>query len=250
VVIAYSARDLTYDRDILDGVLGILLLFETSEFPIYHFYGVPIFRILWAPGQHITLSADSVHGFALALLWNLQKPASRRQGFPTWSWTGWKERVLGGGLPVIGGEISTMSAHCYCSGDQPEVLFSGEHLNDGRPLGWASFLRHLASKDGMLGLAPILTLQVWTVNLQFTFFQQRDTGFFPYNFFARLDVGASHTSSRRSALGLTSDPYLYFPLRPTLEIQEKGLLHKRLQTETFEGLILGCGGGEILILDF
>lgn len=31
---AYSARDLTYDRDILDGVLGILRLLETSEFSI------------------------------------------------------------------------------------------------------------------------------------------------------------------------------------------------------------------------
>jgi hypothetical protein len=125
------------------------------------------------------------------------------------------------------GRIPTTPTHCYCSGNQPEVLFSGEHLNGGRPLGWASFLRQLASKDGMLGLTPILTLQVWTVNLLFTFFQQSDTGFFLHNFFARLDVGASHTSSRRSALGLTSNPYLYFPLRPTLEITREWIVTKK-----------------------
>ncbi|OCK97834.1 HET-domain-containing protein [Cenococcum geophilum 1.58] len=94
----YSEKALTYQSDILRGMLGIFRAFEKFSYPIHHILGVPIEFDMdltyWKQQGAIykqyraypwKLSAS----FARGLCWSLQSPAPRRDGFPSWSWTGW-----------------------------------------------------------------------------------------------------------------------------------------------------------------
>ncbi|CAO2651670.1 Nn.00g042400.m01.CDS01 [Neocucurbitaria sp. VM-36] len=94
-VAGYSGRALTYEADILDAFRGIL-----SRAPFYTYYGIPI-----APQDHPSHLGD-VHsfniGFARGLFWsphwssipNGRINLTRRPGFPSWSWVGWKGKAM------------------------------------------------------------------------------------------------------------------------------------------------------------
>src|SRR4051812_44085518 len=77
-VTKYTQRSLPYDSDILNGISGILRMFEDGASPVKNFYGVPI----------------SGTDFSLGLWWTLERPLKRRTGFPSWSWTGWIGAVM------------------------------------------------------------------------------------------------------------------------------------------------------------
>ncbi|KAF5011623.1 hypothetical protein FDECE_2286 [Fusarium decemcellulare] len=62
---AYAGRALTYERDILRTFEGVLEYFQGVLGP--HIWGVP------------------EDGFGEALLWQIEKPNSRRKGYPSWS---------------------------------------------------------------------------------------------------------------------------------------------------------------------
>jgi hypothetical protein len=80
----YSGRKLTYASDILNGVWGVLRTFQHAEDPIRHYWGVPVYY------------KPSHYDFIAGLAWDLSKPAQRRPGFPSWSWTGWIGQVKPG----------------------------------------------------------------------------------------------------------------------------------------------------------
>ena len=70
-VALYSYRTMTKDEDALNAFLGVLQVLET----VYEdgfFWGLPVADFQWA------------------LLWQANYPPKRREGFPTWSWAGWK----------------------------------------------------------------------------------------------------------------------------------------------------------------
>lgn len=82
----YNARELTYDTDALNAFLGVLRAYEkrptpTSKPLIIHIYGVPIDAL-----------DDWPKCAAEGLSWNVYqwKKVERRNGFPSWSWVGWK----------------------------------------------------------------------------------------------------------------------------------------------------------------
>lgn len=88
-IFEYSQRassGLTYQSDALNGVVGILRTFATMKPPIAHVCGVPILI-----NPHIARSGtwDPAAGLAMGLGWELTQAAERRDGFPSWSWTGW-----------------------------------------------------------------------------------------------------------------------------------------------------------------
>lgn len=92
---AYSMRTLSLPSDALNAMLGILqLLAEKETRPIYHVCGVPILR-LEGPSPRVVKHWSPLDGFINGLCWRLQKPAHRRLGFPSWSWTGWDGVVRG-----------------------------------------------------------------------------------------------------------------------------------------------------------
>lgn len=82
----YSSRSLTYDSDSLNAILGILRVFEKGDPPIYHHLGIPLF------GAHDGSSLDGswILTYSLSLVWDFGTASERRNGFPSWSWVGWK----------------------------------------------------------------------------------------------------------------------------------------------------------------
>ncbi|KAI0383276.1 HET-domain-containing protein [Hypomontagnella monticulosa] len=68
MLIEYSGRQLTYDEDVLNAVLGILQLLEGQGF--YSAWGVLTTRMLYE--------------------WYHKSPTKRRRGFPSWSYLGWE----------------------------------------------------------------------------------------------------------------------------------------------------------------
>ena len=67
----YSYRRMTNDEDALHALFGILQRLQ-SLYTKGFFSGIPVEDLHWG------------------LLWQSQGPPTRRPGFPTWSWAGWK----------------------------------------------------------------------------------------------------------------------------------------------------------------
>jgi len=75
----YSKRSLTHSADILNGMLGIFRAFEQGRNSVCHLYGLPFH----------TEDSRTLPTFSESLRWTLEAPSERREGFPSWSWTGW-----------------------------------------------------------------------------------------------------------------------------------------------------------------
>ncbi|KFY64180.1 hypothetical protein V496_03416 [Pseudogymnoascus sp. VKM F-4515 (FW-2607)] len=90
--------NLTDPSDILEGILGILSAFERGTLKLRHHAGIPFLP----PRPKVArLSRDnwtSSMGFSYGLCWDLEKPSTKRDGFPSWSWTGWEKPVVRWGL--------------------------------------------------------------------------------------------------------------------------------------------------------
>ena len=71
----FSARDLTYESDAQAAFAGATEIMDAA-FPGGLLHGMPIFF------------------FDIALLWRPKKSACRREGEPSWSWTGWKDGTI------------------------------------------------------------------------------------------------------------------------------------------------------------
>lgn len=83
LIAEYTTRQLTYESDILNAMLGIFDGLSERKPPIHHMCGVPVL-----------VGRDSLlGGFTRGLCWALLEPGTRRQGFPSWSWTGWRGSV-------------------------------------------------------------------------------------------------------------------------------------------------------------
>lgn len=72
----YSARKLSYESDILNGIHGVFHTFELRYPGFSHLWGIPV----WDGESRL---------FVNGLLWAATIPSKRRTGFPSWSWTGW-----------------------------------------------------------------------------------------------------------------------------------------------------------------
>lgn len=83
----YCRRDLSYDSDSLNALLGVLNHNASDSakrtFPIIHLWGVPIQKV------STQLDVDP----EMYLLWNHKSISRRRTGFPTWTWAGWAGRL-------------------------------------------------------------------------------------------------------------------------------------------------------------
>lgn len=102
----YTSRDLSFTGDILNGMLGIFSAFRQqavaaksrrSSRRVLQIAGIPI-----APNDDLNTynpidppiaDMSREQQFLTGLSWNLSKPAQRRAGFPSWSWTSWHGTV-------------------------------------------------------------------------------------------------------------------------------------------------------------
>ncbi|KAK5655511.1 hypothetical protein OQA88_5782 [Cercophora sp. LCS_1] len=85
-----------YPTDILDAFKGIL-----SKAPFFSYWGIPIAIYDTAPECNQLSPREIELGFLRCLLWSpsfdykkgFGVPLTRRQGFPSWTWAGWKGSV-------------------------------------------------------------------------------------------------------------------------------------------------------------
>ena len=78
----FSARDLSYDTDALDAILGALHTISD----IHQIWGVPL--VFPDEIQKPEVISDD-ESYSIALMWHHFKPARRRHGFPSWYSIGW-----------------------------------------------------------------------------------------------------------------------------------------------------------------
>lgn len=90
ILSSYSGRDLSFERDALNAVLGTLTTFR--QHGIDHCWGVP-FRSI-TPEEERFCSSGDVAIDRIALLWISVFPFRRREGFPRWSPLGWAGGIL------------------------------------------------------------------------------------------------------------------------------------------------------------
>ncbi|MCJ1446859.1 MAG: hypothetical protein MMC23_007366 [Stictis urceolatum] len=88
----YTGRELKYDSDALNGVLGIFRHFEGAKIPLHHFWGIPL---LTSTRDLSSSDMSSMQGFLFGLCWTLERGGThiRRPLFPSWSWTGWSSQA-------------------------------------------------------------------------------------------------------------------------------------------------------------
>ncbi|KAF2114187.1 heterokaryon incompatibility protein-domain-containing protein [Lophiotrema nucula] len=169
----YSQRELSWASDILKGILGVLRNFELGPLQIRHILGVPLFPFN-ADGRPASLDSMrmqsgntqsgryDVAAFCLGLCWRSRRPYHRREGFPSWSWTGWF------------GPADWRTIQWYHDGvDQgdPSILVR-VRLLDKRIIEWADFF------ESYFQLAPQLSgellISAWVLDIHFPESEQWD----------------------------------------------------------------------------
>lgn len=95
LIVNYSGRSLTFEKDYLNAFTGIARHLATSKFSIFHLSGLP-----FPSPIHLCDSQDNRTYLSLSLLWVHDQydssglaTRSRRSLFPSWSWTGWDGKV-------------------------------------------------------------------------------------------------------------------------------------------------------------
>lgn len=78
----YTQKELSNDSDILNGFQGILS-YCAQRYNSINLWGIAVGSNGF-PTENI---------FLYSLFWTLEKPGTRRKGFPSWSWAGWRGAV-------------------------------------------------------------------------------------------------------------------------------------------------------------
>ena len=107
----FSARDLSYDTDALDAILGALNTIGT----IHQVWGVPL-EFQGESSRPGVMSGDGT--YYIALMWYHREPARRRHGFPSWSSIGWAG-VIGVYHPVKASTLLGISVTHATAGKRP-----------------------------------------------------------------------------------------------------------------------------------
>ncbi|KAG9203836.1 hypothetical protein G6514_001997 [Epicoccum nigrum] len=136
----YSQRQMSYDSDALNAILGTLNKF--TRHAIHHIWGVPMRLPLYEVSNQLLTDGSTLAQYnadvqsfstggqvpshpkdSIALLWHNRSPCYRRTGFPSWSPLGWKEEfpwIPQQGIgwssrqtpSALGGDFLTLLASC------------------------------------------------------------------------------------------------------------------------------------------
>jgi hypothetical protein len=89
MLVQYTNRDLTYDSDALNAIVGALNTLNDGKSGVYHIWGL-LFEVEMEP----PFAEDRVTGIVnIGIFWKHPSPCHRRVGFPSWSPLGWKGNV-------------------------------------------------------------------------------------------------------------------------------------------------------------
>ena len=152
-IVHYSERELTKPSDIIKGILGTLQSFE-RRYEIPHCWGTPSMSRLYGTTPQRALFVDG-------LCWyHTETQFSRRIGFPSWSWTGWRFR-----------EGSIRWDRCVTAEDgmhfkPSEGIELRIELSDGRCLFWKEAQTLLPSLELQTKLSSFIRLSGWTTTVK------------------------------------------------------------------------------------
>ena len=98
-IAGFNERNLTFSRDALDAIQGVLNAFASGSRSVHHFIGVPIPPPEAASRngrsyRHTSRTAEEC--FVVGLSWFHRFPGERRGDFPSWSWAGWYGQLAEG----------------------------------------------------------------------------------------------------------------------------------------------------------
>jgi hypothetical protein len=214
----YTARNLTYEEDILNGMLGIFKSFELMRAPVRHHFGVPlVLAIRWRRylRETIKLYSTILEQFVHGLCWKLCRPSERRanlERFPSWSWIGWLGRVSPG--------LRNSAIR-----DTFKIKIAIEMM-DGTSIPVEKFFSLLYNKVPSSALSSYLQIEAETIELSIQYL------------ISEFEV-LRHRPGWWAKIVLTQGHVLYAELNRTLQIKDSGDLAKRLSEREWRGIILG-----------
>ncbi|KAI1325729.1 heterokaryon incompatibility protein-domain-containing protein [Xylariaceae sp. FL0255] len=165
----YSLRSLKKDADILDGFMGILRSLEHGPRKLQHCLGVPVLpppAMRFGKKEKDDENRDRAitewsptAGLCYGLCWGTVSPftshtgiRARREGFPSWSWTGCKTRIK---WPYEERNMRHI----------PEIRVRLKRQN-GPPILWENFDQVYNARD--LLVANTLLIAGWVTDLEYT----------------------------------------------------------------------------------
>ncbi|KAF1954331.1 HET-domain-containing protein [Byssothecium circinans] len=154
----YSTRQLTNPSDILNGISGILQAFKRSRKRVLHCAGMPMIpatpkrRSGWESEPRVR-EWTPLTGFCGGLCWGVVSPSERREGFPSWSWTGWRSKIRW--------EIRDYSWHYV---EPNKDLQLSIQLEDGRVVDLETFCH--SYDDMSMNISDTLHIATWTFSLR------------------------------------------------------------------------------------
>jgi hypothetical protein len=155
----YTEKCLTYESDILRGMLGIFRAFERGRYAIHHAWGVPIEfdmdLVVWKKQaamskQYTAYPWKLCASFARGLCWMPKGPAKRRAEFPSWSWAGW-----------AGPMREWPSFEMLSAQENPDVKFRVV-LEDGRVADLHELYSFTGGKATISKSSCFLEIEAWT----------------------------------------------------------------------------------------
>jgi hypothetical protein len=216
----YIGRRLTDESDALNAFLGILQAFQELEYPVNHFWGLPMSRFSWMKGfvQQSSKSAevDELYtSFLSSLAWsndlydhgNVHILARRRE-FPSWTWAGWESLRTFSRKPIAKNPM------------YPSVSFQ---RRQGQYVDLENYEQALSCSNNLSLFQPCIFLNGWVTDIWFS----------------------------EKCSGREEDPCLevQFPI-PThrvsmiMDAQTSKEIRQNLASKSFQAILLGSGSYE------
>ncbi|PVH77683.1 hypothetical protein DL98DRAFT_591106 [Cadophora sp. DSE1049] len=143
----YSTRQLTFESDRLDALLGVLEVLAEHRYPVFHLRGIPLItsttapRNCWGPQQpRPTWPLNAA--FMLGMTWNVQTGTRRNLDFPSWSWISWTGSVGWGEkrsasvyLSSFADPLAIYKGSVWIKNKDGSVRALEEYEGDGKALG-------------------------------------------------------------------------------------------------------------------
>ncbi|KAH8655498.1 heterokaryon incompatibility protein-domain-containing protein [Xylariales sp. PMI_506] len=278
-IAVYTRRQLSFDRDSLNGILGIFNALHMAQPMLRHFWGIPftVERVRDTAGRpkaQLGRKWSATHCFLAHLLWDHDgQQHRRRQECPSWSWAGWEGPVVTGEAPYQG---------CYCQthsdnmasvtrgifgnviatstetiSDMKSATVLGAETLDGTTfLSWDDLQRQIFTGGATYATLPrVLHVQAWTMPLRFKYYPLHSPAVsMTPGLYAYVQLGTVRLGKMT-----ISDAAIYTRARlnDTEDTPANRALRHRMRTDEFTGLILGCdaavgkhgGSGPVIILD-
>lgn len=142
----YNTRTLSFRSDILNAFSGTFRAFQGLESPVQNHCGVPLLR-------EPTGLLDS---FLVGLRWEWHGEfslSSRREGFPSWSWTGWENASEYPPAWKVATNCTTQSVETTV----------GIELLDGTTIPWTNFEQQVVQRPTHTWTSPFIWIEALSI---------------------------------------------------------------------------------------